>query len=292
MGLKIKLWVFLIVPLCAQAQLPNKRLGGESTLEIGTWNIEWFGSDQKGPSNDELQLENVVKNLEFLNFDVIGLEEIVDQTFFEKLVNETGYQGIRSDPNSKQQETALLWNPNAVELIEEKVILPSHKKTFAQRLPHLFSFKDKTGVLDDNFYVIVIHLKAHIPRSSIQAKEDSYKRRKESGVLLAEYIDKNLDMEKVFVIGDWNDDIDVSNYDSKETPFLSLINSGNYEFATSHLSWEGASSSKYGNVIDHILISNELFDTSYQTGIVYFSTYDKNYIETTSDHFPTYITMK
>ncbi|MEP1782116.1 endonuclease/exonuclease/phosphatase family protein [Reichenbachiella sp.] len=288
---KIILTCFL-VPQFAFSQLPSEKFGQDNVLEIATWNIEWFGNTQKGPSDEDLQLRKIKENLEFLNFDIIGLQEIVNQAHFEELVSQSGMEGIRSKPSSNRQEISIMWNPNSVELLENKQILVSDKHSFAQRPPHMFKFRDKTGAIGSDFFVIVLHMKAHIPSSSFSDKEDSYNRRKKAAGLLADFIDSNLSDDKVMVIGDWNDDVDTSNFKPRETPFKSLIASPNYEFATAHLSWGGSASSKFGSVIDHILISNELFDEQYQTGIVTLSTYDKDYIKKASDHFPAYIMFK
>ncbi len=290
--MKQNLIALLLFPLFTYAQIPNEKFGKDHQLEIATWNIEWFGHTSKGPDDEDLQLEKIKNFIAFLNFDIIGLQEIVKQDHFEDLVAQTSMEGKRSKPSSNRQEVALLWNPASVELLDDRKILEPDKHSFAQRPPHLFKFKDKTGALGDDFYVIVLHLKAHIPSSSNADKLDSYNRRKKAGELLADYVNTNLANENVIILGDWNDDVDVSNFKPKETPFKSLIASPNFDFATAHLSWAGAASSKYGSVIDHILISNELFDEQYQTGIVSLKTYDKNYIKEASDHYPTYIIFR
>ena len=276
----------------AFAQLPNIKFGQDNTLEIATWNIKQFGNQGKGPDNEEKQMQKILENLRFLNFDIIALQEITNQASFESMVMKSDYQGIRSNEGSKSQNLAILWNPNAVELLENRQILVSEKHTFAQRVPHQFKFRDKTGAIGEEFYVIIIHLKAHIPFASVESNDNSYKRRATSGKLLTEYIDASLNDKKVIVIGDWNDDVDQSNYNYNPTPFQSILDNPNYNFATKHLSWAGASSSVYGSVIDHILISNELFKEQYQTGIAYLKTYDKNYNDDLSDHYPVYIIFK
>lgn len=96
----------------------------------------------------------------------------------------------------------------------------------------------------------------------------------------------------MIVLGDWNDDIDVSNYNKKETPFIALKNDPTVDFVTKYLSYGRNSSSIYGSVIDHILITNELFDDYDRSGIFYTLDLDLDYIDTTSDHYPVFSVFK
>ena len=49
-------------------------------LSVSNWNIEWFGSTSNGPTNEQLQLDNVRTVLGGIGADFFALEEVVDST--------------------------------------------------------------------------------------------------------------------------------------------------------------------------------------------------------------------
>jgi len=64
--------------------IPNQNR--RTTVELGSWNVEWFGSTANGPSDEALQQKNVKAVLKGLNFDVVGLVEVVSPAAFEAVV--------------------------------------------------------------------------------------------------------------------------------------------------------------------------------------------------------------
>jgi len=86
---------------------------------------------------------------------------------------------------------------------------------------------------------IVMHMKAFADRSS-------YDLRASAAALLKDYLDTQLPNERVIVLGDWNDDVDVSIvWDSTSssylpTPFQNFLDdTADYTFATRPLSLAG-----------------------------------------------------
>jgi len=70
----------------------------DTTLEVVSWNIEWFGSPAaaNGPADKNLQEANVGKLLKWMNADLYGLVEVVDTMRMRRVVdfmgsNEFGY---------------------------------------------------------------------------------------------------------------------------------------------------------------------------------------------------------
>ncbi|MCU7549886.1 hypothetical protein OCK74_12210 [Chitinophagaceae bacterium LB-8] len=51
------------------------------------WNVEWFGSTQNGPEDDNLQETNVKTVMQNVNADVYALSEIVNITRLQNIVN-------------------------------------------------------------------------------------------------------------------------------------------------------------------------------------------------------------
>ncbi len=106
---------------------------------------------------------------------------------------------------------------------------------------------------------IVLHLKAFADRSS-------YDIRVSAAALLKDYLDTQLPNERVIVLGDWNDDVDVSIAKDSTTgsylptPFQNFLDDTvDYTFVTRPLSLAGQRSTvSNSQFIDHQLLSTEL----------------------------------
>ena len=222
--------------------------------------------------------------------DVIVFQEICDRSLFERLADTSGYNFYLSPGSDNVQKLGVFYSKDLELVFKPSQILEEHKHTFAQRLPIKITFRH--GTLGE-VSVIGLHLKANIPRADFDAREDSYQRRKQSAVILQEYIKNELSAEKVVIVGDWNDDVDISNHENKETPFKSLIDDDlSFRFVTYYLSYAMIESSKYGSVIDHICISNELFSSYRSSSVVGVKEQVQNYIKDCSDHFPVYVVFE
>ena len=78
---------------------PAMVIGEESTLEIMTWNIEWF------PKRGQTTIDRVKQILDTLDVDIVALQEIADTTAFRSLIRSLdGYAGLYS-PDPKQNVT-------------------------------------------------------------------------------------------------------------------------------------------------------------------------------------------
>ena len=63
--------------------IPGK--GTTSTLDVASWNIEWFGDTNNGPGNETLQLQNARDVISGTDFDVWGVAEIVSNSQWNSL---------------------------------------------------------------------------------------------------------------------------------------------------------------------------------------------------------------
>src|SRR5699024_4085070 len=106
----------------------------------------------------------------------------------------------------------------------------------------------------------------------------------------------------IIMLGDYNDDVDQSIYYIKqngekvyqETPYDEFVNdSASFSVITKILSDSDESASiNYDDIIDHITMSNELFDKLIDSSTaVYYAPpdYVSEYGETTSDHLPVWV---
>ena len=128
--------------------------------------------------------------------------------------------------------------------------------------------------------------------------QDSY-RREQASILLDEYIVDNFNTKNVIVAGDFNDEL----IDEDNVFDIFLNDSQNYLFADFEVAlqsdwWQYWSYPTWPSHIDHILITNELFD-EYQKPASYCSTFliDSNfsnwweYDQYISDHRPVRISL-
>jgi exonuclease III len=281
---------FALISIAAQAQVT--KVGNDTLIDVAGWNVEWFGDTQNGPSNEPTQYTNVKSVITNTDLDVWGLAEISNTTTFTTLLNDLGtYDGVESS-FSQTQKTALIWKKSKFNLMSQGNVLTaqSYNNAFAGRPPLEVALKTKGAVID-TLYFYVVHLKANSGGSD----QDSYDRRKEASGYLKTFLDQYRAGKKVFVIGDWNDDIDVSVVNVGgylETPFKNFVDdTAHYFYPSKQLSAANEKSYVFGSqMIDHQMISKRLLDSFYVSGsakvLTQLSNEVINYGNSTSDHYP------
>ena len=236
--------------------------GEHNKLDILTWNIEFF-------PKHELTIPYVKESIDALNVDIIALQEITSTDALNNLSNLLGENWIsfRSGPaNSTYAELSFLINNEAIQYANEPQTILNWAASgpgnaFSYRAPFMFEFVYNNSV----FYLINIHLKCCgdgiINPSNIYDEEY---RRQEASRLLHEYINENLSGENVIVMGDFNDELtDIADYNVFN---IFLADVDNYLFADFEIAignnenWSYPLYGNDGSHIDHILITNELFN--------------------------------
>jgi len=286
-----KSWVFIVV-LClwlncglVSGQVP--KIGTDTTLDIGTWNIEWFGDSLNGPSNEVTQLKNVTEVIQGMNLDVFGLCEISNAGYWAKLQSNLPDYGAVLTNYSQTQKTGLLYRKSMFRLLYSKSILLAFDYEFASgRFPLEVALETQWGSKKDTMYIWVMHLKANT--GSTSEKLTSYNRRAKAAEELKNYLDPKKRWKGV-VLGDWNDDLDVSIVSGKASPFVDWRNDTNYVFPSYRLSLaKQKSTASYSEMIDHMCVttsmkSNWLLN---QSGVMVGDAYVPSYRFNTSDHYP------
>ena len=276
----------LFITTIGFSQVPQ--FGKDTLLDVACWNLEWFGDLDNGPTNEQLQFNNIKKVLNNTDIDVWGFCEVSSLASYEQLLDDLPqYEGTLAT-YSATQKTALFYKKDMFELISSNHILSSSQYTynFAGRPPLEVVLKTKAPLEIDTFYFIVVHLKA-------MADQSSYDRRKiASEQLKAHHLDQHRSTKKTIVLGDWNDKLNVSTFGGLETPFKTILDdSQNYLFTTKQLNDAGKKSYAFinGSMIDHILINNPM-KTNYvstMTNVLdMMPSYISNFSQNTSDHFP------
>jgi hypothetical protein len=277
--------------------------GAGGTFTLAHWNIEWFGSDTNGPprstspggSLDDLQIANARSLVLDAGVNLWGLVEITDGADFQALVAQLpGYAGFLSDDprvslgpdyyGPTEQKVGVLYD-SRLTYQSATLILTSFDNDFAGRPPLRVDFLTRINGVNSPLTVIVLHMKAF-------ADQTSYDRRQRAGAALKNYLDA-LPSSRVFVVGDWNDDVDQSITFSGGIPLPSPYESFNqdfndYAFVTRPLSLSGETSTTgFSDMIDHTLATDDVL-AHYLPGSVHVLRpgWITDYSGTTSDHYP------
>lgn len=268
------------------AQVPS--YGTSTRLDIGTWNMEWFGDVDYGPSNETLQFNNVKNVLNATNADVWGLTEVSNSQKFTQLLNELPQYGGVLATYAQTQKTALLYKKDMYEVINQRHVLstPSFNYDFASRPPFEVTLVTKAPLPVDTLYFVVVHMKAFADQSAYDRRQNA------SNHLKDIYFENGFVNRKVIVLGDWNDDVDVSIFNGITTPYKNFLDEPeNYFFPTKALSDLGKRSyaSYSGSFIDHIMVTAPMkVDYIASSAIVMdnIATYISGFTNNTSDHYP------
>ncbi|WP_338673581.1 lamin tail domain-containing protein [Streptomyces sp. SCSIO 30461] len=279
----------------AAATVPSQ--GSPTHLDVGNWNVEWFGAPDLGPTDEALQQQNVRDVMAGADMDVWGLSEVVSTSAFDTLVaGMPGYTGVvandpivtngaqyYSDFGDTEQKVALVWRSSMATLVSAKVILTGQNSNFAGRPPVEFTLRGTFDGVTRDLVFIVLHAKAG-------STQDAWNLRNPASQALKSYLDTTHPAQNVFVIGDWNDDVDTSITPEKASPYANFVNdTARYTFPTRALSLAGvASTTSYPDFIDHQLTTNEV-QAKYVAGSATAfqpQPYVPNYATTTSDHYP------
>lgn len=271
--------------------------GSATLLDLATWNIEWFGDVGNGPTNETLQRQNVAATIAGLDQDLWALQEVVDATQFTTLVGALpGHAGLlANDPQvqggvqwysnfgNREQKVALVWRTAVATLLGARVILTTNDNAFAGRPPLEARFRVALPAGTEEIVVIVLHAKAG-------RTADDHARRTAASQALEAYLRATWPTQKVFVLGDFNDDFDTSIRIGQPSPYANfLADPAAFGAPTLALSQAGIRSTVgFTDMIDHHLVTNEAMAV-YQAGSARAFRVDEviaSYSTTTTDHYP------
>ena len=256
------LFFFLFYSALAIQAQSVVNVGSESTLDVATWNIEWFGSASNGPSNDNLQISNAEAIIQGSGIDLWGVQEIADGDDFEDMITALGndYAGVLAT-NSVEQKIGFVYDTNVIQVRQVRHVLEDFSHAFASRPPLQL---EANVVLPDTTVIvtfIVLHMKAF-------SDPESYERRVDASTRLKNHIDFTmLENEHVIVLGDFNDELERSTSGGRTSPYNNFVtDTDNYAFLTLPIEQSGGGSfcsntscTSTGSMLDHVLISDELF---------------------------------
>ena len=231
----------------------NSFFGISSNLNIITWNVENF------PKSGGTTIEYLVQAIESMNVDIIALQEIENTGYFNQLVTSLGdeWVGYRHE-NSNWGELSFLINITNVNYQEPYSILNEYESYFAYRPPYVLEFSYN----NQNFILINVHYKCCGDGNLDEGNSgDEEYRRLMSSYYLENYISANFQNENMIILGDFNDEL----IDSDNVFNVFLNNPDEYSFTDLGMAqesnyWGYWSYPSWPSHLDHIIISNELFD--------------------------------
>lgn len=241
-----------------------------STLDIVTWNVEQYPLDVDTPGALKASLDT-------MKVDIIAFQEVKtpDNMLAAVIDSLPDWEFVYADVRYNL-EIGFAYRPEEIVSIESlQLLFPDESNAFP-REPVFTTIEHVSGL---KVNLINIHLKCC---------SDGEERRAIASELLKEYIDTNLADEATILLGDFNDEID-----DEINPFTNFIgDNANYKFADMDIAngssefWSYPSFGAEGSHIDHILISNELFDLEIKTETLLLDDCISRYEFNVSDHLP------
>ena len=280
------------------------------TLDVVSWNIEFFGAPyNSGPSDKDLQRENVKKIMRYFDADIYGLTEVVDTMHLRRLRDSLGSNfeyaispystsgNIGTNGWRQAQKLAFLYKKDIFTNVTTKGMMlnsPTASFNWANgRLPFLMTADATVNGITKKLNFILIHGKAG-------STNEDYDRRLEGADELKDTLDTYFGTSNTLIIGDFNDALNrtispgsgpVSSY---QPIIMDSTDADHYKSITLPLALAGQTTMiNYPNVIDNHVISNEvtpfyiLNSAKIRTDV---TVVVPNYVtaHNTSDHYPVF----
>ncbi|MEJ8802990.1 T9SS-dependent choice-of-anchor J family protein [Pontibacter sp. H249] len=294
-----------------------------TTLDVVTWNMEWFGADKDkdgrelGPDNEELQYANAKKVFSDLDADILALQEVSNDDEIQRLAGELGYEYVASSAYSYSwdetstltpQKLYFLYKPEIAKVKKEKVLLEkfytdARKGQYASeftsypegaskfwssgRLPFMVEFETTVNNVKQDITLINLHT-----RANSGTNVDKHTQRKFDVEMLKDSLDAYYAGKNIIILGDYNDDVDVSVVNNLPSTFKAFVDDEDYDALTYDLSLTGAytyASGQYESFLDHMIVTSTLSDDYITESVTIedqFLNSISNFRSTSSDHMP------
>lgn len=325
-----------VAPTTAASCVPAEEKLKVATWNV-EWFGATNGSSPTDP-NLFVQKDSAKLKIKAMNADIYALQEITNETLLSQLVNELtaetgetyGYvintTNVSYPPNvaGDRQKLAFVFKTAKISPVSSTGLLEymhpyynggdtqyldgttavdgtpggqvfpdiDHTRFYASgRLPFMLEADVTVNGVTERVYFINLHA-----RSSSQF--DRYQMRSYDIARLEEWLAINHPNDKLVILGDFNDDLDVSITTSPSqqvSPYDVFTNNpAAYNGITESFSTAGLSTTRFPDAIDHIMISNELF-SSYNNNAsekIYQEFISGGYFNTTSDHLPVSVELE
>ncbi len=233
------------------------KFGTDKTLEIATWNIQTF------PKRGDTTVVYVAKCIKAMDVDIVAMQEIKGKKAFLKVIRELNkidkknkWKGYRATTNKRWHvNLAFIYKANVIKVNKIYSLFNRKDERYRYIFPRYplvmdFNYKGQRFILINN------HLKA-------MRGEKNRMRRRKALAKLHQYIMKHFPNDNVIVVGDMNDQLTDPKNLNVFTVFLKDkkdFEFADYKIAADTLADWSYPYWKYRGHIDHIIISNELYD--------------------------------
>ena len=254
----------------------------KNELIVGTFNVEWLGdgiNDRKDRTEEDYK--TISKIIAEMNADVLGLQEIENETTIKKILKYLKGYKYKITQNNSAQNVAFLYNSK----IKIKRSFEYDKIDFQDRSTRpALVMELKKGNLD--FVISNIHFKSTSHYDNTEEKrERSYSIRTKQAEEMSYFVDSILNSKNekdVIILGDFND----TPVRKKNPTLMALLDNPNVTFITKEMK---SCKSRSMYAIDHIVVSNSLLnrfvqssERSYDISLVF----GKDVAKNISDHCP------
>lgn len=228
--------------LDATQLVPPQLRGSDRYLDIVSWNIRWFDSQ------DPRRIEAIRQVLGAINADILVLTEIQNDGALDAVAaglaeDRVGFYSTHYGESGEQQRVALMWDRDWVrskmkprELFADAPTVTAENGRKAEIFPRrplwgYFEAKsDKLGKPGFTFELAGVHLKSQMPPKDVKGFKGrgGIAQRTEAAKRLAAWLDapgEHYD-EDVLIVGDWNAVPDAEEWQ----PFDSLEKAGKVDF--------------------------------------------------------------
>jgi len=242
-------------------------------FDIMTWNIEQFPKHSNTTSS-------VISIINDLHPSIIAFQEINSLSEFDIMHNQIdNYDGYRASSASYRINLAYMWDTNIIKNVNIYEIFQDQWYPFP-RSPLVMECE-----INNVDYIII--------NNHFKCCDDGVSRREEAVTLIKDFMDINYPNDRIIMLGDFNDNLNDSEYSNVFIPLLEDRN--DYLFIDEDFEIDNYSYPSYPSHIDHILISNELFiyfNSQYtQTYTVQLDDEVQFYFSQISDHLPVYLKL-
>ena len=280
--MRLYLIVIIALPFLTKAQNNYLNFGTNNTLDIVTWNLEWF------PKNGNITIDSLKSIIEKIDADIYAFQEIDNIGSFNVLKNQLlGYNGLVK--NTSNLNLAFLYK-NSVTIDSSYSILNDYDYVFAGRTPFVIdlNYNGMNVSLFNNHFKCCGDGTLDLGDSS-----DEEYRRLQAMNYLKNYIDNN-NYSNSIILGDLNDLIEDNIYDNV---FISIINDSlNWKIVDDHIPNQITNNWSFPNWpshLDHIILSKSLLplinDQQIDVKTIRVDNYFQNFYQydnTISDHLP------
>lgn len=300
-------WEIKNVKVTGEVQGTNP--GSNSVFKITNWNTEWLGCVEFGPTDEDLQINNVAAAMRTMDSDLYCIQEVSNTTATPSIATLVSLLGsdvwggtiVPSNTGECNQRQGIIYKKSKVQVVSSTQL---NNGNYAQggsynynwsggRFPALYNINLITNGAPVPVSIVNVHAKAE------DGNATSYSRRLGAAEALKTILDgTNYNTKNLIVIGDFND------YLTGTTSTACQCTDSPYQnFMTDQAGYTGITrniidvDTRFGThpIIENIIISNELNDnyvTNSAAQEVTVSRTISRYYTTTSNHLPVSATFQ